>query len=535
MNKKLQKMYYESRVGYQVIGCILKKPSLLQDMRFDLLPEYFYNDFHRGMFSTIYNLSIEGITEITGIEIEAYLHRTSPKWYKIIFEDTDGFEWLSNAVEQASLGNFEYNYSRLRKLSVLRNLIEDGIDVSDTLDLLEVDPNTIEQQSMDLDKLSWTDITKRYTGKIINIESKYESDSDGDYKKAGDNSDEIKSRLKKGEAYGLMGISGYKNKVTYGCRRKKFHLMGASSGTGKSRGACGEITFLTAVEIWDYNEEKFVRNPNNPHGDLAGIYVGTELDLDMEVDIIMWATVSGLETSKIIEMDLTEEEEERLDYAIDIIKRSKIHLYDRPNYDINTLERIVKKHQLNENVFCLGIDYILLTGNLVIEAREFSKGMYTREDQLFLFVSKSFKERLANKLNIYVSSSTQLNRSKDDKNAEKNEGMIRGSFALCDKVDVGSILMEIENYEIEKVQEILKKGFNTMKPNQVEHIFKVRGGKLKKIRIFKNVNLGNMHSIDLFCTNWDYELIDVEQMFAEPYIEDKNDEVEPEKESDIKW
>jgi len=524
MSKKLKKLYYEARVGCQIIGGILKKHDILQDDKYALDIEYFHNDFHKGIFFAIYNLTAEGIEEITPIEIEAYLSRTSPRYYKIIFEDTDGFEWIDNVVNQASLANFDYNYSRLRKFSVLRDLIDEGTDISDVLDLTEVDNNIIEKQNETFDSLTWDDITNHCSGKILKIESKYETSSDGDYKRASYNSENTLERLKNGEAYGLMGMSGFKNKIVYGCRRKKFSLTSGSTGAGKSRLACGEITFLTAIELWDYEKQKFVINPNNPEGKLSSIYVGTELDLSMEVDIIMWATVSGIETSKIIEWDLTEEEEARLNYAIDIIKRSKIHLYDRPNYDVGVLERIVKRHQQDEDVYALGIDYILLTGALVMEARDYSKGMYTREDQLFLYVSKSFKERLANALNIYVSSSTQLNRSKDDKKAEKNEGMIRGSFALCDKVDVGTIIMPIENYEIELVKEIIKKGWNKIKPTHVEHIFKNRGGKLKMVRIFRHLNLGNMEMQDLFVTNWDYELIDVDMMIAEPYENDQQEE-----------
>lgn len=523
-NKKLKKLYYETRVGCQILGCILKKHDILQDVRYDLKIEHFHTDFHKGIFFAIYNLMAEGIEEISPIEIEAYLNRTSPRYYKMIFEDADGFDWIESVIEQASMANFQYNYGRLRKFSVLRDLIEDGTDVSDILDLTEVDNNTIEEQSASFDNLTWINITKHYAGKIISIESKYESTTDGDYKRAGHDSERTIKRLKSGEAFGLMGMSGFKNKVAYGCRRKKFNLVSGGTGSGKSRHACGEITFLTAIELWDYELEDFVINPNNPKGELSGIYVGTELELDMEVDIIMWATVSGLETSKIIEMDLTEEEEERLNYAIDVISRSTIHLYDRPNFDIGTLERIVKKHQQEEDVYVLGMDYILITGMLSKEAKDYYQMPNLRGDEIFLYISKSFKERLANALNIYVSSSTQLNRSKDDKNAEKNEGMIRGSFALCDKVDVGSIIMPIENFEIELVKEITKKGWGKLQPTHIEHIFKNRGGKLDKVRIFRHLNLGNMEMTDLFCTNWDYELIDVDQMVAEPYVENEEDE-----------
>jgi len=91
---------------------------------------------------------------------------------------------------------------------------------------------------------------------------------------------------------------------------------------------------------------------------------------------------------------------------------------------------------------------------------------------------------------------------------------------LCDKVDMGSLILDIENYEKEKIVEVMKKqGFNAIQPTHVEHIFKNRGGKLKQVRIFRHINLGNMKTKDLFVTDWDYKLIDIEQIMPEPYVE----------------
>lgn len=106
--------------------------------------------------------------------------------------------------------------------------------------------------------------------------------------------------------------------------------------------------------------------------------------------------------------------------------------------------------------------------------------------------------------------------------------MIRGSFALTDKVDTGSLILEIETQELEKIDSILKKqGWASTPPTHIEHVFKNRGGKFSKVRIFRSLNLGNMCTTDLFCTDWDYKLIDIEQIFATPFeeLEEKEEEV----------
>ncbi|APR02539.1 TPA: DnaB-like helicase N-terminal domain-containing protein [Clostridium botulinum] len=525
-NKKLIKLYYDSRTGFQVIGCLLKKPILLRDKKYDLSPDDFYNNFHQYVFSAINNLYENGVEEINFVEIEAYLHQSSPKGYKIVFEDNEGMEWLTNCEENSALSNFEYNYNRLKKFSILRDALTEGEDVSDILDLEEIDNKQIEIQSKAFDSLTIKELIQHFDKRILKLKTKYNNNKSEDYLKAGDCSEEILERIKKGETYGLLSFSGFKNRITYGNRRKKFHLCSGGSGVGKSRTALCEIACCVATELWDFNKKQFVKNPNNPDGDLSAIYIGTEMDLKMEVSIILWGIISGIETSKIIEKELDEEEWKRLYYAIDVLKRSKIHLYNEPNYDIAYIDNLITSHTLKgEDVYAIGIDYILLTGNLVLEAREYSKGMYTREDQLFLYVSKMFKEEISNKHNVFVSSSTQLNRNKSLPDSERDESMIRGSFSLCDKIDIGSIILEPTKKELEKVEDIIKQTqkWNLKRPNQVEHIFKNRGGKWKKIRIFRYVNLGNMDSTDLFVTDWDFKLIeDIEQILPIIAYEEKH-------------
>ena len=51
--------------------------------------------------------------------------------------------------------------------------------------------------------------------------------------------------------------------------------------------------------------------------------------------------------------------------------------------------------------------------------------------------------------------------------------MIRGSFALADKIDLGSIIMSPSPDEIEKVKDIIKSigGYPTIYPNSITHVW----------------------------------------------------------------
>ena len=69
--------------------------------------------------------------------------------------------------------------------------------------------------------------------------------------------------------------------------------------------------------------------------------------------------------------------------------------------------------------------------------------------------------------------------------------------------------MQPTKADIEVLQPILSKGIYPV-PNMVYHIYKVRRGKLSKVKLWLHINLGNMRGTDLFLTNSDYQIIPVE-------------------------
>ena len=519
-NKKFRDLYYDNKSGFQVLGCLLKNPPLIKDKKFPLSTKDFHEPFHKYLFGAIYNLVMQNIVEITAVEIEQYLSSVSPKHYKAVFEDNDGIEWLSMSIEMSALVNFEYNYNRLKKFSLLRQYINGGIDIREILDQTLVEPNLIEEQNLKFNEMEISDIIRHFDAKMITIKTNFTVDIEGSSRKAGDDSYVIKDRLKNDPVFGLLFQSGYYNTISRGALRKKFIVRSAGSGVGKSRTALSELMQCCAVELWDYKTKQFVKNPNNPNGDLSGVYVGTEMELEDEVEIIAWATISGVPTERILENLYLEGEEERVDYAIDILQRSNIHLYDEPNYSIARLDEICEIHSVKDtNFFGLFFDYISITGEIMKEFMVTRKGMAIREDQVYLWISTECKN-MAKKYDIYFSSSTQLNAKSSGGEQEKNAGMIRGSFALIDKADMGVIIMPPSNAELEKVADILKSftGFNNRKPNRVEHIFKSRGTKFKEVRIWQYVDLGTVEITDMFVTGYDYKRININPTLPKPIV-----------------
>jgi hypothetical protein len=77
------------------------------------------------------------------------------------------------------------------------------------------------------------------------------------------------------------------------------------------------------------------------------------------------------------------------------------------------------------------------------------------------------------------------------------------------------ITLPISKKERKDIEEIVSKGFYKQ-PNYVTHIFKNRGNRVDKAKVFSHVDMGNMRITDLFVTNVDNELINIKKIVIKP-------------------
>ena len=147
ITKKQMEKYFDKRASCQVLGCLMKDPYLLKDKKYILnVNEDFPNGIHKLIFTCIYNLSLQELKEIRISDIETYLNTNDPKGYVLLFENEKNLEWLFQVYEDANIVNYEYYYNKIRKLSLLRSYMNEGIDTSEILDMEEIDHVIIKQQ-----------------------------------------------------------------------------------------------------------------------------------------------------------------------------------------------------------------------------------------------------------------------------------------------------------------------------------------------------------------------------------------------------
>ena len=105
---------------------------------------------------------------------------------------------------------------------------------------------------------------------------------------------------------------------------------------------------------------------------------------------------------------------------------------------------------------------------------------------------------LAVELDIFVMSSTQVNANADSSTNIRNEASLAGSRSIINKADVGVIMARPTKEELD----LLSKSTDvTIMPNIVTDVYKVRSGEWSQIRIWSDVNLGNLRKQDLYATN----------------------------------
>ena len=121
--------YYDTTAAIQVIGCVLNNPHLLDDDgTYSFSENDFSNEFHRVIFGSLHNLYNMGTTNLNTKTLEDYLQNRPNSL--AIYNANKGAEWLHKTFKIAELENFDYYYSRLRKMTLLRAYDDIGLNVS---------------------------------------------------------------------------------------------------------------------------------------------------------------------------------------------------------------------------------------------------------------------------------------------------------------------------------------------------------------------------------------------------------------------
>jgi len=499
--------YSDKQAIREVLGSFLQEPKLIKEYK--VTKADFPERFHKIIFASISNLYQNGAEEIDAVAIDDYLSHYNEQ-YAVFSKDGRGVEFIDTVKEMAVSSNIKYYYERLKKFSLLRSCVKSGIDVSYYFNPKEIDPVTVEQQQARLDESNTNNIVTYLKKNFLSAVAPFTINGDRDSKKAGIGGLEQKERWKKSTAWGLSLASKYMTTILHGARKRRFNVMSAGTGVGKTRISMANLASLCAPKLYDRATKEWIPNHNGVKN--AGLYIGTEMELLEEIDPILWAYMADVPQDHI-EFNLYEEdEEERVDEAIRLLaEEGNIWLEYVPEYDLATLESIIEEHKLKHDVEYVFFDYIHSTVELMSEFSHASKlKMVVREDQILAQVSNTLKN-LTRKYDICLDTGTQV--SGDFKNTENRDStIVRGSKAIIDKADSAFIAMPPSQTELKKVEDIIRTIIGCPTPNLVLSLYKNRGGKWSNIKVWLYIDYGTMRITDLFVTDYNYHIDNVDKL-----------------------
>lgn len=495
--------YVDTTSIMQVIGCVYNNPQLLDFTdKYTITDSDFANEFHRIVFGAIYKIHELGATSITLENIADFLS-ARPKSFAI-YKENKGEEWILRVADTCSAMSFDYYYSRLKKMTLLRAYDNCGIDVSDIYDpdnILDVKKKELQEEILDNSTLE--QIADKIDEKIDQIRLQYVDDSFGEASQAGDGIFDLIEKFKEHPEVGVPLYGNLINTVTRGARLKKFYLRSAATGVGKTRSMIADACNIGCNKIYD---ETFGWIKNGTAEPV--LFITTEQELE-EIQTMMLAFLSNVNEEHIINGEYDGDEEDRVMFAAKLLKDSPIYIEELPDFSLQDVENKIKKNIRDHDVKYIFHDYIHTSIKILEEIQRRSGGIKLREDNILFILSNKLKD-ICNQYGVFIESATQLNGDwKDAKIPDQN--LLRGAKAIADKIDYGSILLNVTQEDLDALGTILSSNLFEQ-PTIKLSVYKNRRGRFKGVILWCKADLGCCRIQPMFCTTYDYEMVSIDDI-----------------------
>lgn len=350
MSKKYLSDLQDKFAYIPIFAKLLTEPDeiLRLSSEYKIVPNDFFERFHKVLFSAVNELYGSGVNTITKTEINSYLENF-PDQYRV-YTDNGGDEYVDRALEMDEVDNFRYHYSRVKKFSLLRHYTEVGIDITDiydvtTLDMLDFSEH--EEQAERFNKMTVYDIVKHVDSKIIDIKSEFLIEKEGIGGHLSDDIRDIFFKKTQALSYGANFISGYLNTVSRGARLRKLYCISGNSGSGKTRSLLAHILNMCVPEM--YIDGKWVITNNKGRG----LFISTELE-EEEIKIPAVCFIAEVEEDKVHNNTLNEEETKRLKHAMGILEITPMWFEELFDFDDDDIEHEIEKHVNKNDVMYVG-------------------------------------------------------------------------------------------------------------------------------------------------------------------------------------
>ncbi len=157
-------------------------------------------------------------------------------------------------------------------------------------------------------------------------------------------------------------------------------------------------------------------------------------------------------------------------------------------------------------------DYIHTSLKILEEITKRAGGVRLREDNILFMLSAKLKD-ICNTYGIFIMSATQLNADyQNSKTPDQN--LLRGAKSIADKIDFGAILLAVTEEDLIALEPLL--GANLFETPVIKmSIYKNRRGGYKSVLLWCKADLGTCRITPMFCTDFRYELVPIENIKIE--------------------
>lgn len=492
--------YVDKNAIMNVIGCLFKNSSLLENEEYWFTEDDFYEKVPKIIFGALNNLYIDGIKKFDLIILDDYLSKNREVYP--IFQ-TKGIEYIKHCVSISELDNFDYYFDRMKKFTYMRALDKNGISMKWFYDpsISILNGVAMEEQENRLNNISITDLIIATDKHIDNIRIKYNNSDEKVGTQAGSGLKELLEKLKETPEIGIPMYGKYINTITKGARLSKLYLRSGATGLGKTRTMVADSCTFACNELYDTDKKQWIKNGTKE----PTLFIATEQELE-EIQTLLVAFVADVDEEKIIESQATFEELSRIARATQIIEESPLYIVTCPDFSLEDIENIIKMNIKEYDIKYICYDYLHTSMKILEEITKRSGGVRLREDNVLFMISVALKD-LCNKYQVFIITSTQLNGDWIEAK-EVNQNLLRGAKSIADKVDLGEIIMPVRSFEVENIAAISKK-MNCKVPTVGLHFYKNRRSKYKDIIVWCENCLGTCKLKPIFVTDKDFNVIDL--------------------------
>ena len=495
--------FVDTTATMQVIGSVFNTPQILDFTdKYSIVDEDFADPFHKIVFGAIYKIHELGANKITIENVSDFL-ASRPKSLAV-FRQQKGEEWLLKVAESSMVSAFDYYYGRLKKFSLLRAYDNCGIDVSDIYDpdnILDTKKKQLQEDMLDNSTLE--QIADKVDAKIDNIRLQYVDDDFGEAQQAGEGIDELIDRFMEHPEVGVPMYGPLINTVTRGARLKKFYLRSAATGVGKTRSMIADACYIACNKIYDDTFGWIGCGTQEPV-----LFITTEQELE-EIQTMMIAFLSGVNEEHILNGEYDGDELKRVREAAVILKNSPLYVEELPDFSLKDVEDKIKKNIRDHGVHYIFHDYIHTSIKILEEITRRSGGIKLREDNILFMLSTKLKD-ICNQYGVFIMSATQLNGDyQESKTPDQN--LLRGAKAIADKIDYGSILLNVKDEDLVALDKILASNIFE-RPTIKMSVYKNRRGRYKGVILWCKADLGCCRIKPMFCTTYDYEMVSIDDI-----------------------